>query len=117
LSLFSSLVGAAGVIVLAPTFAQSVLSGGFEYRTLMLVQGLAVFVAGLMFHQRMLVAAAVGFLGSAALLQVMDVAWALPNWAILTGSGLLLLAGGTMLLFRQDLWRQWQVELRAWWDR
>jgi hypothetical protein len=117
LSLFSSLVGAAGFIVLAPTFAQSVLSGAFEYRTLMLVQGLAVFVAGLAFHQRMLVAASVGFLGAAALLQVMDVARALPNWAILTGSGLLLLAGGTVLLFRQDLWRHWQVELRTWWDR
>ncbi len=117
LSLFSSLVGAAGVIVLAPTFAQSVLSGAFEYRTLMLVQGLAVFVAGLAFHQRMLVAASVGFLGAAALLQIMDVARALPNWAILTGSGLFLLAGGTVLLFRQDLWRHWQVELRAWWDR
>jgi hypothetical protein len=113
--LLSSLAGAAAIVILTPTLLQALGPSGRPYRFLLLGQGLPVFLAGVFLHQRVMVASAAVFIGLAALLQVIDVARALPSWAVLATSGILLLLGGTFLLLKKETWLQWRTAVAAWW--
>ncbi len=106
------------LLIMAPSFVQSLDDNGWRYGLILLAEALA-FVALALVQRRL------WLLGVSLALAVLNGVHylffaggpALPNWAILALAGTAVMAAGTAILLGRDRWTVWQRAAQAWWSR
>jgi hypothetical protein len=72
---------------------------------------------GILLRRRWLVAGALAVLGLEAVRGTIDIVNRLPNWALIGGSGAVLLTAGFVLLVKREAWNAWSRRAYEWWAR
>jgi hypothetical protein len=100
----SGLFGASAAVLVVPGLAMAQTSGDFRWLAIVLLEGIAFFISGLILRLRVPIAAGVITLSVLVLRMAVDVVNALPNWVALLVAGLILLVGGTIWIsFRDEM--------------
>jgi hypothetical protein len=104
------------LLIMAPSFAQSLDNSGWRYGLILLPEALAFLAAALVQRRIWLLSVS---LSLAVLDGVHYLFFAggpvLPNWAILAIAGTAVMAAGTAILLGRDRWVVWQRVAQAWW--
>jgi hypothetical protein len=94
----TAIAGVGLMAMLGTTIVQSIDRGWFGYTAIALAEGLLLTIAGIGIRWRVLVVGGVAGVVIIAVRQLFDAVTALPGWAIIGGSGLLLLGLAVVLL-------------------
>ena len=109
------LIGA--LLLMAPSFLQSLDHGAWAYGIILLAEGLALVGLAVVRRRLWLLCSSTGFVVADGLHYLFFSGGpALPNWAMLAIAGVLVMAAGTAILFGRDQWTRWQSAIEAWWN-
>ncbi|MGI8483375.1 MAG: SCO7613 C-terminal domain-containing membrane protein, partial [Thermomicrobiales bacterium] len=109
------LLGAGAAVLIVPTLLQAMNFGGFNWLLLAGGEALALFLVGLVLRLRVLIAAGIIAISLIVLRMLVDAVNAMPSWMILLVVGLLLLAGGTVMVVWKEALRTRIDSLRLRW--
>jgi len=113
---FGELVGA--LLLMAPTFFQSLHHGGWVYGIVLLVEGLALVGIAIARRRLWLLCSSTGFVVADGLHYLFFSGGPTPpNWLLLAIAGMLVMAAGTAILLGREQWTHWQASVEAWWTR
>ena len=109
-------LGAAGVL-LGTTLIQALGDEGLTYEFVLLAETIVYVLAGLLLRRRLIVLPGLAFAGISGVLFALsgEGGGSLPPWAILAIAGAALLALGSVLLGRRDIWEWAQRQVRGLW--
>jgi len=105
------------VLIMAPSFLQSLDGGGWQYGVILLAEGIAFVVLAVLERRLWLLTSGSGFVVADALHYLFFAGGPpLPNWAILAVAGAAVMAAGTLILLGRDRWMRWHRTLVDWWN-
>jgi hypothetical protein len=109
-------LGAAAVL-LGTTLVQALGEDGLTYKFLLLGESIVYVLAGLLLRRRLIVLPGLTSAATSAVLFAFsgEAGGGLPPWAILAIAGAALLALGSVLLGRRDLWERAQRQMKGFW--
>ncbi len=106
------------LLLMAPTFFQSLHHGAWAYGTILLVEGLALVGVAVVRRRLWLLCSSTGFVVADGLHYLFFSGGPTPpTWVLLSVAGMLVMAAGTGILLGREQWTVWQAGIEAWWSR
>ncbi len=106
------------LLLMAPTFFQSLHHGAWAYGIILLVEGLALVGVAVVRRRLWLLCSSTGFVVADGLHYLFFSGGPTPpTWLLLATAGMLVMAAGTAILLGREQWTRWQSGIEAWWSR